>query len=426
MNLKWNFFIIAIIFFFSFPSFSEKGNKIFYQSKEVINKKITESIDTNKAFQKWKRGFLDIHHINTGRGNASFIIFPDSTTLLVDAGELDKDIFEKKYAPLKATLPKPNKAVSTAAVIANYIKFVMPKKKSFFIDYGLITHFHQDHYGSFVALSNLISIKKIIDRDYPNYNFPLNLKEFLSNDSLFQDYQKFIHNKEIFAESLIVGSDSQIKPLYSKDEFLNFKVQNIKRNATIWNSKEKEAFEYFKPEDMISYYKGKYNENPLSLAIKISYGDFDYYTGGDNTGLQGFGLPYWFDVETPIAKSVGDIDVTTLNHHGNRDATNYFFVKNLNPRVVIQQTWCSDHPGQEVYQRLIYKNNDLKIRDIFSTSLHNETLITYGPWFKEAYKSTQGHIVVRVFPNSNYEVFILNDETLDLTVKSKFGPYESK
>ena len=36
----------------------------------------------------WQPGMLDIHQISTGRGNAGLYIFPDGTTLLVDAGEL--------------------------------------------------------------------------------------------------------------------------------------------------------------------------------------------------------------------------------------------------------------------------------------------------------------------------------------------------
>ena len=38
---------------------------------------------------RWNAGFpgtLDIHHISTGRGNATFFVLPDGTTLLVDAG----------------------------------------------------------------------------------------------------------------------------------------------------------------------------------------------------------------------------------------------------------------------------------------------------------------------------------------------------
>lgn len=39
----------------------------------------------------WEDGILDIHHISTGRGDAAFMIFPDGTTMLVDAGESTED-----------------------------------------------------------------------------------------------------------------------------------------------------------------------------------------------------------------------------------------------------------------------------------------------------------------------------------------------
>ena len=35
----------------------------------------------------WEPGYLDLHHINTGVGDAAFYVFPDGTTLLFDAGE---------------------------------------------------------------------------------------------------------------------------------------------------------------------------------------------------------------------------------------------------------------------------------------------------------------------------------------------------
>lgn len=40
-----------------------------------------------EVFPKWREGYLDIHQIVTGRGNAAFSIFPDGTTMLVDAGD---------------------------------------------------------------------------------------------------------------------------------------------------------------------------------------------------------------------------------------------------------------------------------------------------------------------------------------------------
>ena len=34
----------------------------------------------------WTPGTLDFHQISTGRGNAAVVVFPDGTTMLVDAG----------------------------------------------------------------------------------------------------------------------------------------------------------------------------------------------------------------------------------------------------------------------------------------------------------------------------------------------------
>ena len=38
---------------------------------------------------EWQAGYLDIHQISTGRGNAAYLIFPDGTTMLLDAGRLE-------------------------------------------------------------------------------------------------------------------------------------------------------------------------------------------------------------------------------------------------------------------------------------------------------------------------------------------------
>jgi beta-lactamase superfamily II metal-dependent hydrolase len=391
------------------------------------DKNSIQKVEKGNLLTEWQEGFLDIHHINTGRGDASFLILPDGTTMVFDAGNLDKEKFEKKYKPLKATQPLPNSSISAADFIASYIKNLIPNNKNPLINYGVISHFHQDHYGSLVDLGNTIPIEKMIDRNYPDYNYPIDLKKYLSKDSNFLNYQKFIKENKVAVESLKAGSNSQIQLQYFKDKYPTFQIQNVKANATIWTGNSNETFDYFKAEEMTTFYKGKYNENTLSLALKISYGNFDYFTGGDNTGLQGFGLSFWFDVEREMGKAVCKVEVTTLNHHGNRDATNAFFVEKLNPKVVIQQSWCSDHPGQEVYQNLIYKDKNAEDRAIFATNMHDETLVTYGPWFKDNYKSMHGHVLVRVYPKGDkYEVFILNDDTLDLTVKEKFGPYKSK
>ena len=37
----------------------------------------------------WQEGYLDIHNIATGRGDATYVILPDATTMLIDCGEMD-------------------------------------------------------------------------------------------------------------------------------------------------------------------------------------------------------------------------------------------------------------------------------------------------------------------------------------------------
>ena len=41
------------------------------------------------VYPGWKEGQMDIHHIYTGRGEASFLILPDATTMLIDVGDHD-------------------------------------------------------------------------------------------------------------------------------------------------------------------------------------------------------------------------------------------------------------------------------------------------------------------------------------------------
>ena len=75
---------------------------------------------TRAVLAPWAPGFLDIHHINTGRGNAAFFIFPDGTTMLFDAGDRDPNAIDR-YAPLKIAPARPDDSRSPGAWIAAYI-----------------------------------------------------------------------------------------------------------------------------------------------------------------------------------------------------------------------------------------------------------------------------------------------------------------
>ena len=162
------------------------------------------------------------------------------------------------------------------------------------------------------------------------------------------------------------------------------------------------------------------------MPLLISYGGFRYYTGGDNPGNVFLGDSSWRDVESDLAKAIGQVDIATMDHHGNRDAVNANFIKTLQPRVWIEQTWTADHPGHEVLIRIMSKLYSGP-RDLFATNLMEATKIVIGPLVDQAYKSQQGHILVRVLPGGKaYYVIILDDADTNRLVKAVFGPYQTK
>lgn len=405
--------------------------------KKVLFNRLATSVHSANAqgaeWPQWQAGQLEIHHINTRNGNAAFFIFPDGTTMLVDAGELRREEFERRNAPLKIVAADAGETRTPGQLIADYIRAVFPAGRPLQLDYALITHFHEDHYGAITTQSKMsrtgkfrlsgltevaeqIPIRVLLDRNYPAYDFPLDLRTLdKAEPGTFRNYlafvEHFVQTGQMKAEALRPGSKSQIRLQSAPEKYPQFIVRNVKSNGIIWTGKGEETLQHIPDAEI----RGKNLENPLSNALKISYGKFDYFTGGDNTGLRSNGKPAawpsWMDVETPMARAVGPVEALSLNHHGNRDATNAFFLDTLAPQVTVQQLWCSDQPGQEVMHRLIEPLPSGKKRLLFSTNMRPETQVTLGPWLTNNYQSTFGHVVIRVYaPGDTFETFVINDK----------------
>lgn len=396
---------------------------------------------------KWEKGMLDIHTINTGRGNCQYIVMPDGTTMMIDAGDFDTKVYKDQYCPMTCSDSRPDDKGTAAEAIANYIGNIRSSEDDA-IDYFLLTHFHSDHYGQVKAglptkkdagysligiteLNEYIPVHTLIDRGYPDYSFPIEMigrfdKEGNVYDPSFENYYKFVtyqteHGK-MNASSLELGSDEQIVLINTPEEYPSFSVRGIKKNNALWKGEEEGVVELFDAEKVVS--KGiKVKENQMSCAIVMEYGSFRYYAGGDNSGLVDQDHESWYDMETPISEVVGRVSAMTLDHHGNMDATNLNILNNLDPRVVLMQTWSSDHPGQEVGQRLISRNVGTRERDIFMTYFCPLTSLGIGPWFEKGIDAKSGNIVLRVFPDYHYEVFVLDDTTAKPIVLDHFGPY---
>ncbi len=411
--------------------------------------------EVGKTLPRWQLGYLDIHHINTGHGDAAFYIFPDGTTMLLDAGEMDP-YSERVHSARNARL-HPNDSKRAHEWIVDYIKRVHPQSSTPVLDYTVITHFHDDHFGSYYEnakrstsgnfyLSGITGVGehlrfgKLLDRGYPDYNYPVALKSDSIRKKVMEDpatvddykamlnYWQFIetHSRKhgMVPEQFKAGTDAQIVQKKKADQFKTFKVRTIKSNGTLWTGVGNETRDYFPPLSTGEYQPG---ENQLSLALRIDYGEFRYYTGGDCPGIADLGAPKWNDVETPMSRAIGEVDVAVMDHHGNRDAHNEFNIKTLRPRVWIQQTWSSDHPGHEVLRRITSTYLYPGPRDLFATNMLDANKQVIGPALERAYKSMDGHIVVRVMPGgASYSVIILNDENEKNEIISIHGPYQTK
>ena len=392
----------------------------------------------------WSPGEFDIHHISTGRGNATYFVFPDGTTMLIDAGEADPK-FVESVKPLKAFPPRPDGKHPAAYWIADYIRAFAPAGRAVALDYALITHFHTDHMGTITAdkpmsktgayrlagiteLADLIPIETLIDRAAPNYDDPVDLRRCahgvdglsVSNYLQFAEY-RMKHDHAVVG--LKAGVLDQIK-LKQADRYPEFHVRNIASSGTLWTGTGTETQRYI-PRDAIT--DCDFDENPFSNVLTIAYGHFTYYSGGDIPGVPNYAQPRWRDIETPVAAVVGPVDVMLLDHHGNRDATNENILRSLQPRVIVQENWLSPQPGEEVVVRMASKGLYAGPREVFATGMSPESRVVIGPIMDSIYKSYAGHVVIRVSPGGDhYAVYILNDENNRREILKRFGPYASK
>jgi hypothetical protein len=105
-------------------------------------------------------------------------------------------------------------------------------------------------------------------------------------------------------------------------------------------------------------------ENSRSIALRLDYGQFSMWLGGDLTG----GASSTSDVETPASLACGNVDVYKLNHHGSNTSSNLNLVANLAPELAVVSCGAGNpygHPPTTVVNRL---NQAAATRALLSTT----------------------------------------------------------
>jgi hypothetical protein len=316
--------------------------------------------------------------------------------------------------------------------VARYIKRVHPRGPDAAVDYAVVSHFHGDHMGGFQELFRHVRIGTLLDRGWPDYGEPLPFGGPLAGlyKAALAEQAKISGMK---VDRFRGGVADQIVLKFKRDEYPTFEVRHVAVNGEAWTG---EGTTMRRRIDLSE----KPNENALCAALRLRYGGFTYFSGGDLPGsAEDPAVPLARDIESAIAWATGPVDVSVLNHHGNPDSTTPFFVSVLQPRVCIAQVWDAQQVDPKVFARLNSPKLGPGPRDIFMTNGgwegRNEHIVRVfgeaaGRKHIEDLKmvaAQQGHIVVRVAPGgASYHVIVLTDADESMRVRSVHGPYRSK
>lgn len=373
--------------------------------------------------EPWKPGYLDIHSIATGLGEAAVMIMPDGTTMMMDAG----DTFGSRF--ISRALPDSSR--TAGEWMAKYIKdFTAPTGHPSTVDYFFLTHLHSDHFGCIQAMKpgphyglagvtrvgEDIHFGKIVDRGYPSYDFPSAERvEKLAGKSL-PHYIKFVEYQRdscgTVPERFEIGSRKQFRMVRDPKAY-DFEIRNIACNGSVWTGKG------LKSRTMYGSDPSKFDENCFSGVILVRYGNFKYYHGGDLSGGDSKGPQTGRrDFESQVAPLVGRVNAMKADHHGWKEVMNPYFLWILRPDAIVFSCSHINHPWKDTVQRL----NDPLLpgkKLLFPTSdsgrkqVGEELWKTMQPW---------GHILIRVYEGGEkWEVFVLDPETGDYRIKHRTG-----
>ena len=380
-------------------------------------------VEVGKMFPLWQEGYLDIHMINSARGECSFLILPDGTTLVVDVGEITPTMGTNPISQL------PSVDIRPTTTYARYIKNFLPEGKSW-IDYCHISHFHNDHFGDPgikgetnpigyrqigpMALYDQVPFKNTLDRGDPDY-VEDNKTAPIDHTWLIEDWKTLIkwgeENGKIQGARFEVGQE-QIKLLYNKAKYSNFYTMNICGNGYGYYIKSGAT----KPAKAGSKSDGG---NPSSCGFYLRYGDFDYVSAGDVTSAPQNRMAYYF-------RDIADghkLDAMKGGHHLSGNSYGGQMEVYMFPDVILNMNFYKAQPDIDLLNNKIFP---IIGAEVYTINAHPEALTEYADTYSKI-SDYNGHIVLRVAPGgASYYVYMLDATNFEYRVKSIHGPYTSK
>ncbi len=354
-----------------------------------------------KTLPKWERGVFRIATLYTGGSEATFLTFPDGTSLLIDCGDIGRT-----GVPLL-----PDQSRRPGEWTARWILSDNPHGKK--VDYFLLTHYHSDHAGNGrysagmssrgkYALSGIgqamevLDFDTMIDRSWPQMEDPTpNTDGFKAGI--------VAHLRDIYAEALRRGTKVERFRLEKGSDQISLRHGGwkgfsfaplcargcvLRRDGSVLDLGT-----------VGQTPRGEFPENPLSIAIVFSQGDFRYYNGGDFSCGMKSSDGKRIELEDFLAPECPQVDVAKANHHGHHSMPDAL-VKALRARVVVTGVWHLEHMNRPTMRRLAKATWPcLYAPGLFPTRRREKDAAE--PWLKDiAPESFAGaHSVVDVAPD---------------------------
>lgn len=393
------------------------------------------------VYRGWQEGEMDIHHIYTGRGEASFLIMPDATTMLIDVGDHDPTF--EQY-PLMAE-PMPDRERRAGEYVARYIQRVNPAGNE--VDYLMLSHYHNDHMGDatlpaamtekrapnycltgIAEAGEYLRFGMLYERGWPDYSYPkavnttdIHLQNFLS----FAKYHKEAYGME--QEPFEVGARNQIALKNSAEKYPSFSTRNLAANAEVWAGEEGQTVRY--ADLNAENTSGSINENTLSMAVRFDYGAFSYYTGGDISGSLKNEQGERVNIEAKVGEACGEVDVCKANHHSYKDAMPAEFLQAVKAKNYILNVWDQQHTQPELLDRMVTTEPSIDtgykvLSGYISQPMRAE--FAAEEWAKGICPE-DGHIVIKAYDGgSKYKIYRLSARDEKMIITAIYGPYDAE
>lgn len=217
---------------------------------------------------------LTIHCIDVGQGDATLVVGPDGTTLLIDGGGTGCGEGEVKSLLVSLGIGS--------------------------LDFMVASHYHADHIGG---------LDELVAEGYlPGVAYDRGTWGGTPGTYAYQDY-----SAAVGPVRFTIDPGDVIALGYGAT------ATCVVVNGSVWGGGN------------VDITGSPQFENSASVGLLVEYGAFDYLTMGDLTG-GGYSTP---DVELPVGTVVGDVDVHHASHHGSSTSTTSAFVQATLPDMAV-------------------------------------------------------------------------------------------